>query len=97
MLEINVRLRGIGGLKINEEIKIRANKELYIKDLLQKIIEEKHELSDFIDKNALKPKPGIILLVENIDYNIVSNINIRELLGKNTEINITIIPVNHGG
>ncbi len=97
MLEINVRVRGIGGLKINEEIKIRVNKELYVKDLLQKIIEEKHELSDFIDKNTLKPKPGIILLVENIDYNIVSNISIRELLGKNTEINITIIPVNHGG
>ncbi len=97
MLEINVRLRGIGGLKVNEEIKIHINEELYIKDLLKKIIEEKHELSDFIDKNTLKPKPGIILLIENIDYNIVSNINIRELLGKNTEINITIIPVNHGG
>ncbi len=97
MLEINVNLRGIGGLKIDKKIRLHIGEEFSVKNLLQKIIEDFPRLSDFVDKNTVKPKPGIILLVDNVDYNIVSSISIRELLGKNKEIIITIIPVNHGG
>ncbi len=98
MAKIHVHIQGIGGLRLNEQITIDIREELIVSDLLREIIKIKPELSDYIDKNILKPKPGILLLVNNIDYNIISNTNIKELVEtENKRVNITIIPVNHGG
>ncbi len=98
MAKIHVHIQGIGGLRLNEQIMIDIREEQTVSDILREIVKIEPELSDYIDKNILKPKPGILLLVNNIDYNIISNTNIKEFVETETKkINITIIPVNHGG
>ncbi len=98
MVMVYVRLQGIGGLRLNEEFTINIDGDRKISDLLWEIIKIKKDISDYIDEKILKPKPGILILVNNIDYNIISNNNIKEFVDtENKKINITIIPVNHGG
>jgi len=98
MVKINVHIQGIGGLRLNEQIIIDIGEERTVSDILRKIIKIKPELSDYIDKNLLRPKPGMLLLINNIDYTIISNTNIKEFVETKTKkINVTIIPVNHGG
>lgn len=98
MTEIHIYIQGIGGLRLNEQVVIDIGEDKKISDILREIVKIKTFLSDYIDKNIPKPKPGILLLINNIDYNIISNTNIRDFVKTiNKRINITIIPVNHGG
>ncbi len=98
MIELHVIIKGIGGLRLNEQIHVNVDENSVLSSILERILAHMPELTEYIDKVRLRPKPGILVLINNIDYNIISNTSIRDFLEtKNKKINITIIPVNHGG
>ncbi len=93
-------IKGLAGVNINKTIELETKKYSNISDVLKEIAKKYSELKQFLDLgNKVKPHPGIIVLVNDVDLNLASTLSLEELIkiSKRNDIEVKIIPVNHGG
>ena len=93
-------IKGLAGVNINKTIELEIKKYNNISDVFKEIANKYSELKQFLDlSNKVKPHPGIIVLVNDVDLNLASTLSLEELIkiSKRNDIEVKIIPVNHGG
>ncbi len=95
-MEYEIKIRGLGKLRsLNSALKLDLDPTITIKSLFGKLKSIVNELNNVLtSKND--PLMGVLILVNEVDYRLINNREIRDVVEGNT-ITITIIPVSHGG
>lgn len=97
---VKLIVKGIAGAKIDIENELNVNtKKSTIRDIVKMALRLNNNLREFFDEQSIKPKPGILVLVNDIDINLILNRPVNEILGNESSqiLELKIIPVNHGG
>ena len=94
---IKIIVSGLAGIKLSFEEQVMVDKkEMKIKNLIEKLLEKRPEIKEYLDPHRIRPRPGILVLLNGIDINLLLDNNISEVID-NSKIELKIIPVNHGG
>lgn len=97
---VRLIVKGIAGAKIDIENELNVDIEKStIRDIVKMALKLNGNLREFFDEQNIKPKPGILVLVNDVDINLILNRPVNEILdNKSLQIlELKIIPVNHGG
>ncbi len=94
-----ITIKGLAGVNISKTIEVELKESSNVGNAIKEIAKKYPELKQFLDVDKVKPQPGIIVLVNDIDLNLVSTLTIEDLTkaSKRNDIEVKIIPVNHGG
>ncbi len=97
---VKLIVKGIAGIKVDIEDELNIDtKKSTIKDMVEIALKLNSNLKEFFDERSMKPKPGILVLVNDVDINLILNRPVNEILGNENSLvlELKIIPVNHGG
>ncbi len=92
-------IKGLAGVNISKTIEVKLKESNNIGNMIKEVVRKYPELQQFLDVSKVKPQPGIIVLVNDIDLNLASTLTLKDIakLSKRNDIEVKIIPVNHGG
>ena len=98
-MNVNVTISGIGRLHINVSTSINISNDLRLKDFLKILLEKVNDIKEYLDEKTLRPTPGMLILLNSIDINLLlkHNPRIKDIIAERNELKIHIIQVSHGG